>query len=148
MYLSFQQNILQIESAYDKTNKMVCAPNEDSVWSESSMSVWRKLDSLATTSAQWWLWSDWADAQADLSLRWAHMPFCWFCHALADFFFSYFPMKNTLYMCLLEAPRKCRMFSWRYKKRKYNLDIPLAGAMKTRFFYLFYGCFYHIIQGK
>ena len=29
------------------------------------------------------LWSDWADAQADLSLRWAHMPFmlwrvhCW-----------------------------------------------------------------------
>ena len=29
------------------------------------------------------LWSDWADAQADLSLRWAHMPFCWFCHAAA-----------------------------------------------------------------
>ena len=26
------------------------------------------------------LWSDWADAQADLSVRWAHMPFCWFCH--------------------------------------------------------------------
>ena len=23
--------------------------------------------------------SDWADAQADLSLRWAHMPLCWFC---------------------------------------------------------------------
>ena len=20
------------------------------------------------------------DAQADLSFRWAHMPFCWFCH--------------------------------------------------------------------
>ena len=29
------------------------------------------------------LWSDWADAQADLSLRWAHMPFCWFCHEAA-----------------------------------------------------------------
>ena len=27
--------------------------------------------------------SDWADAQADLSLRWAHMPFCWFCHEAA-----------------------------------------------------------------
>ena len=26
------------------------------------------------------LWSDWADAHADLSLRFAHMPFCWFCH--------------------------------------------------------------------
>ena len=28
-------------------------------------------------------WSDWADAQADLSLRWAQMPFCWFCHEAA-----------------------------------------------------------------
>ena len=26
-----------------------------------------------------------ADAQADLSLRWAHMPFCWFCHEAAHF---------------------------------------------------------------
>ena len=24
------------------------------------------------------------DAQADLSLRWAHMPFCWFCHEAAQ----------------------------------------------------------------
>ena len=30
------------------------------------------------------LWSDWADVQADLSLRWAHMPFCWFCHEAAQ----------------------------------------------------------------
>ena len=37
-------------------------------------------------SAQRWLWSDWADAQADLSLRWAHMPFCWFCHEAARIF--------------------------------------------------------------
>ena len=45
-------------------------------------------------SAQWRLirlgrcpgWSEsWADVQADLSLRWAHMPFCRFCHALAHF---------------------------------------------------------------
>ena len=35
-------------------------------------------------SAQQRLWSDWADAQADLSLRWAHMPFCWFCHEAAQ----------------------------------------------------------------
>ena len=25
----------------------------------------------------------WADAQADLCLRWAQWPFCWFCHAAA-----------------------------------------------------------------
>ena len=34
-------------------------------------------------SAQRRLWSDWADAQADLSFRWAHMPFRWFCHEAA-----------------------------------------------------------------
>ena len=30
------------------------------------------------------LWSDLADAQADLSLRWKHMPYCWFCHDVAQ----------------------------------------------------------------
>ena len=29
-------------------------------------------------SAQWRIWSDWADAQADLSLRWAHNHFVGF----------------------------------------------------------------------
>ena len=28
-------------------------------------------------------WSDWADAQADLSIHWAHMSVCWFCHEVA-----------------------------------------------------------------
>ena len=27
----------------------------------------------------------WADAQADLSLLWVHMPFCWFSHEVAHF---------------------------------------------------------------
>ena len=39
-----------------------------------------------SSSGQWRLWSDWADAQADLSLRWAHRPFCWFCHKAAQRF--------------------------------------------------------------
>ena len=30
------------------------------------------------------LWSDWADAQADLRLCWAHISFCWFCHEAAQ----------------------------------------------------------------
>ena len=34
-------------------------------------------------SAQWRLWSDWAD---DLSLRWAHMSFHWFCRGAAQIF--------------------------------------------------------------
>ena len=35
--------------------------------------------------AQRRLWSHWADAQTDLSLRWANMQFSWFCHDAALF---------------------------------------------------------------
>ena len=49
--------------------------------SKRVMSTWRKLESL---SAQRRLWSDWADAQADLRHRWAHMIFCWSCHEVAQ----------------------------------------------------------------
>ena len=34
-------------------------------------------------STNWRLWSDWVDAQADLSFRWVHMSFCWFCCVVA-----------------------------------------------------------------
>ena len=80
------------EPPHDKTNKMARAPNEDSDQPGPSLisafAAWRKLGSLATQmSAQRRLWSDWADAQADLSLRWAHSHFVgfvmrrlvWFC---------------------------------------------------------------------
>ena len=43
-----------------------------------SLSAWRKLGSLATHWAHSEDWSDWADAQADLSLRWAHSHFVGF----------------------------------------------------------------------
>ena len=29
-------------------------------------------------------WLDWVDAKADLSLRWVHGSFCWFCHEVAQ----------------------------------------------------------------
>ena len=71
------------EPPHDKTNKMACAPSEDSDQPGH-------LPSLITVfairlkkawvlgyppSAQRRLWSDWADAQADLSLQWAHSHF-------------------------------------------------------------------------
>ena len=63
------------EPPHDKTNKMtVFCP----VWSESSLTTWRKLGSLATHWVQSKDWSDWADAQADLSLHWAHSYFVGF----------------------------------------------------------------------
>ena len=38
------------------------------------------------------LWSDWADAQADLSLRWAQRSFSWFCHEAAHLFYKWIRM--------------------------------------------------------
>ena len=35
-------------------------------------------------STQRRLWSDWGDAQDDMSLCWAHRSFCWFCHDVAQ----------------------------------------------------------------
>ena len=35
------------------------------------------------------LWSYWAVAEADLCLRWAHMPFFWFCRVAAQFYSIY-----------------------------------------------------------
>ena len=67
------------EPRYDKTNKVNVRPAKTQislgirpVWSESSLSAWRKHGFLATHWAHSEDWSDWADAQADLSLRWAH----------------------------------------------------------------------------
>ena len=48
------------------------------VWSESSLSAWRKLGSWATHWAHSEDWSDWEYGPADLSLRWAHAHFTCF----------------------------------------------------------------------
>ena len=68
------------EPPHDKTNKMACAPSEDSdqpghppslirVFAVRMKKPWIFSYPLCT---QWRLWSDWADAQADLILRWVH----------------------------------------------------------------------------
>ena len=54
---------------------MACAPSKDSDQPGPSLNL-RFLDADSEYSDQR---SDWADAQADLNLRWAHMLFCWFC---------------------------------------------------------------------
>ena len=65
-----------------KNNKMSVRPAKTQIslgfWSESSLSAWRKIGSLATHWAHSEDWSDWADARADLSLRWAHTHFVGF----------------------------------------------------------------------
>ena len=74
----FKVGFNKVEPRYK--NKMTVRPAKTQislgispVWSESSLSTWRKLGSLATQWAHSEDWSDWADAQADLSLHWAHI---------------------------------------------------------------------------
>ena len=68
------------ELQHDKTNKMTCAPNEDSVQPaqprslislhcphEEALGPWLFLERTAKTLIR----------QADLSVRLAHMSFCW-----------------------------------------------------------------------
>ena len=79
---------------HDKTNTMTVRPAKTQislgicpVWSECSLSTWRKPGSLDTYWVHSEDWSDWADVQADLSLCWAHRSFYWFCHEAAHIFF-------------------------------------------------------------
>ena len=54
------------------------------VWSESSLYTQWVAKDPSFLHADSEDWSDWADTQADLSLRWVHVLFCWFCHEAAQ----------------------------------------------------------------
>ena len=79
------------EPEHDNSYKMTCASSEDSdqpVHSPSLIRVFAVRKKIAWAlgyhlSAQQTLCSVWADAQSDLSRRWANMSFCWFCRAAA-----------------------------------------------------------------
>ena len=73
---------------------------------QSSLSVWRKLGSLASHWAHSEDWSEWADAHADVSLRWAHSHFVgqWGLAAVCDcgtpwtFLLTFFVMRQLIYI--------------------------------------------------
>ena len=79
------------EPRHDKTNNMACAPREDSdqprhppsLTSVFAVGLKKHWVLSYPIGAQQRLGSDLADTQADLSLRWTHGSFCWFCHAAA-----------------------------------------------------------------
>ena len=82
---------LLFQPPHDKTNKMTMHTTKTQislgirpVWSESSLCTqWIAKGPSVSPCGQRRLWSDWSDAQADLSLHWAHMAYCWFCHEVA-----------------------------------------------------------------
>ena len=99
-------NYLQIpyETRHDKTNKMSVRPAKTQirpVWSESLLSAWRKLRSLAT---HWAHRLGRCPGWSESSLG-AH-SFCWFCHVVAHICFTAI---LSLPDCVgtLE-PRRCR----------------------------------------
>ena len=55
------------------------------VWSESLLCTQWVAKDPSFLQADSEDWSDWADAQADRSLRWAHISVCWFCREAAHF---------------------------------------------------------------
>ena len=63
-----------LEPRHDKSNKM----GVRAVWSVFAVRMMKAWVLSYPLSAQRRLWSDWADAQADLSLRWAHRHFVGF----------------------------------------------------------------------
>ena len=78
------------EPWHDKTNKMTVHPAKTQislgthpVWSESSLSAWRKLVSLATH----WAHIEDSDAEADPSLCWAHTVFVGFVMTVSHLMF-------------------------------------------------------------
>ena len=64
-------------------------------------------------SVQRRFWTDWADAQTDLSLRWAHMTFCWFCHEAAQIRWFVWMLCQTR-----ENHKICKKKKTKQKKKK------------------------------
>ena len=74
-----------IEPRHDKTNKMSVSPAKTQIrlgihpiWSVFAVRMKKAWVLSYPLSAQLRLWSDWVDAQVDLSLRWAHSHFVGF----------------------------------------------------------------------
>ena len=77
---------------HDKTNKMDVRPAKTQVslgirpvWSVFAVRMKKAWALSYPLSAQQRLWSDWLDAQADLSLRWAHSHFVGFVMSQLNF---------------------------------------------------------------
>ena len=67
------------EPPHDKTNKMICGPSEDSDQPGHLFSLIIVLPvrmNIGSSATHWAHCKDWSD--------WAHMPFCWFCHEVAQ----------------------------------------------------------------
>ena len=83
-YISAHNYIIKWAAAW-QNQQMTCVPSKDSDQPGHLPSLIRVF--AVCMKKPWSLailrghedWSEWADAQADLSLCWVHRSFCWFC---------------------------------------------------------------------
>ena len=108
---------------------MGCAPSEDSDQPGHPPSLIRDFAVLMKKVlvfsyqliAQRRLWSDWADAQADLSSLGAH-SFCWFCHVVTQ-----------LFCCYCVSTYNISLGSLRHRMKKpWVLSYPLRTERKLK----------------
>ena len=119
------------------------------VWSESSLSAWRKLFILGyPIFAQWGFWSDWANAQADLNLHWMHMFEGTFSDVEAHFFsvimktclYNFDPLKPHFYIVKLGFTGVYIIFLISAKNidHRYSLEPPRRGGSNEYPQYMFW----------
>ena len=73
-----------------QTKWPMCRAKTQIIWisaksDQSLLPAWRNYLSMASHRAHSEDWSDWVNAQVDLSLRWAHKSFCVFSQLAANF---------------------------------------------------------------
>ena len=119
------------ESPQDKANIMASAPSEDSDQPGHPPGLTRLVAVRMKKpwvlsyplSVQGRLWSDWADAQADLSLLWAHMPFRWFCHDVAQIIWALSTSDNNSFWIFWQ---RCCFF---FQGLGWYFQLPLSNTI-------------------
>ena len=97
-YIWVNQN--EISASSWQNQQRGCAPSEDSdqpghppslmrVFAVSMKKAWVLSYPSSTQGSLW-------SVQSDLSLRWAHMPLCWFCHEAAHIKYSLLNRRGAL----------------------------------------------------
>ena len=99
------------------------------VWAEYSLCAQWGAKDLSLLHADSEDWSDWADAQADLRLRWAHMLFYWFCHEASQICndVPYFCRRQYMVRFDLDPgidPMKANWHDSKLKKNKWINRVP------------------------
>ena len=116
---------MTFEPPRDKTNKMAASP----VKTQISLGIPRTQAFFMRT----------AKTQDDLSHRWAHMPFCWFCHEAAHFITG-FLLIDSISMFRLNRPRTLYIFRYcvkrasfisHYDKKKKNQNNVFCAVVLT-----------------